>query len=1161
MSLNRDTLIQRATQRQNLALQPDASVWVSANAGTGKTYVLSRRVMALLMADHDLKPNEILAVTFTKAAAKEMENRIRSIMAKWATLPEEELKADLIKLKPGITAADMARARSLYSLVLDDVSGLSIMTLHSFCSEILAQFPIEAGVAADFKVIDDLEKQDRLAQAQGEVFSPDDADDMAELSFFASQLADQTLSEAFKNFIEKGRKFNRLKSIYHNTDAIIDALAQNLGMERAYTLHEKNAALEAITLSPAGWDKAQQVAQALGYGSDKKQIIAAQMAQAVLDKDLEGVMSIVLVSSRDHLNKQNITKAMREEYGAHIDDVYAELAQELVDIADKQKAVDEYFLTAAYLRIGYRILSAYQRMKEENGWLDFDDIISKAANLLKKDDVADWVRFKMDKRIYHLLLDEGQDIDQEQADIIKAIIHEFFTGEGQHERTRTFFAVGDLKQSIYGFRDARPQAFAQFGRYLDEVAAKTEIVEMETSFRSTTAVLDVVDQVYIQDDHRKAVDERATNITHSAARVEEYGRVEIWPYPEKPEKDEKEPWPLPKHQPEISQSGNNARRVAEKIKQMMNSRVVLSSTGKVVSASDIMILLRSRSKLSDFTAALDSLGIPHTGSDKLVLKDDPAVNDLLALLKFLANRWDSLSLAQVLKSPLFGWKDGYLEELRQSRRSRQTPLWDVLYKAQNPAFTEAKQVLYELLTQADTTSVYQLLVHALYLTNGRGRFLRRFGHGQDSMPLKSVNDGIDALLKEALNHNGGLDKFIHQVETLEMELKRSMEKAEGAVRIMTIHGSKGLQAPIVFLADPEVPMEGSNTGKEMLVWQTDAQGTEEMAYYKRAADKRSRVVENIWNNYVKSLEFESRRLLYVAMTRAQDWLIFAPSGGEEKESDKKQKDSWYTIIKQTAEQNGWARQDDVLYFESGKPLQNANEKTAPPGISPVDINHENWIFAPLQNEAGITNVRATQSATGQQKMAKMFEMRDNQGMRYGQLVHRMLEVLPQYPSDQWPTRAESFLQEAAPDITRQHNSLIQQVLATLTTFSEYFGTNSRPEVNLQALIGSTLYEGAVDRLVVTDNEVLILDYKTGSPEPKGSEKWQKYAEQLGVYHKIAMRIYPHKTVKAGLLWVAAKDETGAFAPYLEWVTGASDTKKQAAPVTQKKEPNAQLDLL
>jgi len=1125
------TLLAHADAAQRRAADPRASVWVAASAGTGKTKVLTDRVLALLLAG--TPPHKILCLTFTKAAAAEMSNRIAKRLADWATAADAGLDSELAGLL-GRTpeAADAIVARRLFARVLDAPGGMHIETIHAFCQSVLRRFPLEAGLAPHFQVIDERDAGELLEQAKESVLARARAEPggLAEaLAVVTARIHETGFPELMAELARDRGRVQRLLERNGGLAGAVAATRRRLGLEAG----DSEATILAAACDDAGFDAeaCRRAVRALATGAktdgERAQLMAAWLGDPAGRIAGFPRYCTALLTADGTVRARLLTNGVRDGFPGTEEALRAE-ADRLLAVAERLKAARVAEATAALLGLGHALLDAYRRAKEARAALDYDDLILAARRLLASPGAVPWVLYKLDGGIDHVLIDEAQDTNPDQWAVVAALAEEFFAGRGGAEAVRTVFAVGDAKQSIYSFQRADPRAFEamrkSFARHAVDANQCWDEVPLEVSFRSTRAVLDAVDWVFAEGrPARDGVAAAGVDIRHLAIRAGQAGTVEVWPPVEPRAVDEPAPW-----KPPIERiSGDSprtrlARLIAERIRAMVGQET-LPSRGRPVRAGDVLVLVRRRGGfVEDLVRECKRLEVPVAGADRMVLAEQMAVMDLLALGNALLLPQDDLTLATVLKGPLVGLSEDQLFRLASNRGNER--LWETLRRRliDDPAFEAAYQWLADLMAASDRLTPHALFAHVLGPLGGKRRLIARLGPEAED-PL----DEFTALtLAFERSHPPSLQGFLHWLESGAVEIKRDLEQSgRDAVRIMTVHGAKGLQAPIVFLPDTlQVPTKGDRLlwtddgGGAVMLWPPRADDADPVCRAGREAAKRAR-------------EREFRRLLYVAMTRAEDRLIVC--GWQTLRSPPPL--CWYNLMRDALAPVA-AEVDDPFLAAAGETasarvLRHATEQTEPPDrpaaatespTSPLPL--PDWAIRPPRPEPAPPKPLAPSRPDGDEPAVRSPLAGADGRLRFrrGRLIHRLLQSLPDLPQDKRSRAATRFLAEAAPDLDAARRlAIATEVDAVLhhPRFARLFAPGSRAEVPLAGRIGNRAVTGVVDRLVVTDDAVLVVDYKTNRrPPAEGEPIPDLYVRQMAAYRLALACIYPGRAVRCALVW-------------------------------------------
>lgn len=1036
---------------QFLAADPKVSAWVAASAGTGKTKVLTDRILNLLL--QGFAPERILCLTFTKAAAAEMANRLTQRLARWATLSTSELTQDLESLwgAEPIPLTIVARARQLFTLVLDAPGGMKIQTIHGFCQSVLSRFPLEAGISPHFRILDDFQAEEMLLEAQHAVFTKPPSLIEAALSILNPYMGDNRFSSILNDFFQYRARIMAL-------------------LARHETLWNYAGELLSFLEVDAFVEAPQEILDTHLVSRLKRQF-------APTEEDFEIYVNTYLTKNLEIRKKISVEKIPQ--------------AERIFRFVRSLAALEVAQRTIAFLILFQEILVGYQERKIRRCVLDYDDLIVQTQELLSQPGVASWVMYKLEGGIDHLLVDEAQDTNTCQWEIIQNLTTEFFTSD---KPFRTIFFVGDAKQSIYSFQGANPEEFLKLKSYFAHQTKKVgqgwREVQLDLSYRSTTAVLEIVDEVFAHAQNQRGVSFEDAKIVHQAFRENHPGVVQLWPLLEQEKEDRKEDvsgeWHLPLERVErLSPQSRLADYLAEEVEKWITSKRTLPSTGLPIQPRDVLILVRKRSALGpEIVRALKKRNIPVAGADRLVLTDHIAVMDLLALGQFVLLPEDDLTLACVLRSPLVGMNE---EDLFTLAYDRAGTLWASLYlKAKDsPVFGEALAWLKACLNQADLTPVYEFYSWVLTQGDGRRRFLGRLG--------QEVEDVLEEFLTQSLNydqdHASSLQGFMHFMNRQNQEIKRdASDTVQNQVRIMTVHGSKGLQAPIVILPDAAE----SGKGKwDPLLWgdnllmlrPTQSQDTErtEALKVKRAEAEAE----------------EKRRLLYVALTRAQDCLYVGGwTSGKDLSSD-----CWYRIIQDAVD-----IKSGTYHFSQGNHEQYLTAMAEKPLQEPLPL--------PIWGYSQPTEVAKIKDNLTEKKALS------TNAMERGILIHRFFEYLPQLP-EVLRYRAACQMVEKEGLIPSQWEKDIQSTLCILSdpAFKDIFGSKSLPEVPISGSIEGVPFQGRIDRLLVTSDTVTIVDYKTDrNPPARLDDIPAVYVKQLENYAVALRSIYPNHEVRKILLW-------------------------------------------
>ncbi len=1175
-------ITEQTNRAQARAADPETSVWVSANAGTGKTHVLTRRVLRLLLAG--TAPERILCLTYTKAAAAEMSTRVFSELGFWVTKSKEQL-ADALATLLGraATLAETARARTLFARAIETPGGLKVQTIHAFAERLLQRFPLEAGVPPGFKILDDVVAGQLMREAIDATLR--EATDgpgtplgralTSAVAFAADESFDDVLRAALdrKDWLEhvvvSYGKDNRTGRLIDAFEAVAPRYRQAFSLSRNDTRETIEAARSEI-LSKAQIAHAATVLSASEKVTDRRlgDSLSRAAASASAPERIAALAETFLTKdARPRSDRQFITTAIRNAEPGLTDQLRS-ARDRFAELTDKARALDAIDATLALMRLADSVLTRYRHLKAQRAALDFEDLIRHTASLLRTSSNADWVLFKLDGGLDHILVDESQDTSPEQWRIVEALAAEFFAGAGARDdgdtatgappARRTLFAVGDEKQSIYSFQGARPEEFARMGHAFRKRATAAgvpwEDIPLTLSFRTVAPILASVDRVFADPGRTPGLtaldvaEAAASPVVHAAHRVGQAGLVEIWDTERPAEQKKYDPW-SPERDDDADDAPPAARladRIADRIQQMVLGGERLVSEDRPITPGDIIILVRKRHPFArPMVAALKARKIPVAGADRLTLTDQIAVQDLIALGDFLTLPEDDLSLANVLKSPLFGLDDDQLLVIAHGRKGT---LWKALLdrRSDHPAFEEAASLLREWRRRADFLPPFEFLAGVLDRDGMRQRLLARLG--------AEASDSIDELLNLAIAFDDGappsLTGFLTWLRESNREIKRDMEHGRNEVRIMTVHGAKGLEAPVVFLPDtcststigrttslyPLAMPAAPGEAPPAFIWQV--KGTGALAPIAQGKDA------------VKQREKEERnRLLYVAMTRARDRLYIAGFEGKTARAS----DSWYDLVRDglagrlVAGDDGTGRSvERYEALQTADPAKSKHTLTEAPPPEPLEdwattaAPREPQLTMPLApsrlapydvDEAGEPVTPPSTPRTQADEPPSPRPAARTAGDRFlrGTLTHALLEHLPVIPRQRWQEAAEAFIAARGGNLPAGVGaSIVRETLAVLnaTEFAILFGPDSRAEVPIAAEIprpkgrGPALkLNGQIDRLAIDANTVYVIDYKTNRPPPtETAQVAEAYLLQLAAYRLALARLFPDKSLKAAILW-------------------------------------------
>ena len=1107
--MERIEILKRATAAQHQAASPNQSIWVSANAGTGKTHVLTWRVLRLLV--DGAEPSAILAITYTRTAAAEMRNRIYNSVTTWPYVEKTELIGALKTL--GIDSpseAQILNARNLFARLLDASAFLRIETIHAFCQSVLRRFPREAGINPYFRVMEEDQALPLKDEALIATFRQQDAHIAAALRGLAAV-----------RDIDEVKKLMRQMARYPQ---VLEVVARDpLGVKRAVFTHlgcadlvdkEVFRYINALA-SPDEAVLAHIIEMLRQYGTKKEQEKAEKCA-AWLAKDfstrqdrMQDYLGIFL-TQKGALPKNMVSKAVHDadvSLSATMENMGEEIIRQLQNIHAIDTAQNSFHL----MQLAASEHEHYQSIKRQRGFMDYDDLIAITNRLFTSVSAA-WVRYKLDYGIRYIMIDEAQDTSPGQWGIFDQLFEDQLNDQGESSESsppRTVFSVGDYKQSIYSFQGARPDLFHNKAAAVEAASAQYRRdfarVELDTSFRTALPILDIVDYTTgakgALDGLAGVAVATAGVMQHKTSRVGAAGWVQL-------------------DAPSIADDDADvfalhARRVAAQIKSIIGSTAIAAEGGgtRLAEAADILVLLRKRDGFYDaLHRELQQAGVVISGAGRLVLMEDITCLDLLALGEVMLLPEDDLTLAAVLKSPLFGLDETQLYHLARGRNRGEHVLARL---KENPAQDEAVSQCYERLLDmmriAATCAPHAFYSKILDIPT-RNAFLHRQGSGV----LEILGEFLERARLYEQDNTPSLAGFINAMKTSEAEIKREDSEGVHGVRIMTMHGAKGLEAPLVMLPDT---MRQKTPRAELLT----VQDSETIAGYPifpastRFFNVQADAVKAAKTARKDAEDEESNRLLYVAMTRARDGLYV---GSFEKKQSRFLENSWYARIKSAMEEAGAEVVGDGLFYGDLAPPPT----TTPATPKSVDAAQDDafappaWLTAPPPQEPTPARPLSPSRLGGDDASIAIAGSDRRQALRRGAIIHRLFEILPRLDASQRPAAARRIF--AAHGVESDAEAWLDQVQKIIAEpeLAPLFASDALAEVPIGGQVGTQVVSGIIDRLAITPDAVCFADFKTGKVPESADAIPKNYLMQMGLYRRLLAEIYPERAMCACLIY-------------------------------------------
>lgn len=1114
--------IAEATRNQNLAASPETTAWVTANAGSGKTKVLIDRVARLLLGG--AQPDAVLCITYTKAAAAEMKDRLFARLGGWSTMADDKLALELSKLNnDGVRdeplerfdAKRLRQARALFAKALETPGGIKIQTIHAFAERLLRQFPLEAGAPPGFKVVDDSigallrnesvralhEAEELTAPLRAVAGRAFESDFQRLLSTALARRAD------IARFVEQqGDVDQALAQIRALCGARSDATPQDIMADfvRGFSLKSADAAIAALAENP-------------GANNDRAREALQKAVRSDRDEAMFGALGAWLLTGTGTPRAQLATAAVMKDARAGTF-IKAE-AERFYEAYRRVQAAQLAEASCALFALAAHAVAAYGESKQKRAALDFDDLVDYAGRLLRDDAAALWIAYKLDQRVDHVLVDEAQDTAPAQWDLVRAAIAEFFAIDGPRRVLRTMFAVGDEKQSIYSFQGADPDRFLEERGQIAELAkhadAKFVGPALEVSFRSTPEILSVVDQLFDDEAIAQFAFGAGGRATHKASRFMHQGRVEWWAGAKADESGDEDAWNVPlDRDKETSAPAKLAQAIAGRIRDDLDKGLAVWDRGpdgwieRPMRPSDVMILVRKRGGLfRQILKELKRKQVPVAGADQIRLNDEPAVLDLLAIARAALLPEDDLSVAEALRTPLFGLSENDLYELAYDRD--RVHVRERLRAAVKPHLIAADALLAECEERARTAPPYEFfaaLLENLDSTKQSGwrRMIARLG--------REARESLEEMLSRALAHGQGpapsLQRFIAEIAGDDTPVKREFDSGGDEARVMTVHGSKGLEAPIIYL--PDTISGGAARDVAMF---TD----EETGFLWAAPELKSEVIDAAKARRDERAKAEDLRLLYVAATRARDHLIVCAALPKNRNTDA----SWHAKLEMAVRDAGG--EDADTPFGVGLALGATPHFVGAENVTATRARAPEWAASPIA-PAPSRRLAPTAAASAEIALSPLQGSIEGR-FRRGALIHRLLQSLPEAPEKDRRKLAADML-ATEPDLSpKQRKEILATTLAVLDhpDLSPVFAPGGVAEA---AIVGwgpglpeGVQISGRADRLIVTADEAVIVDFKTNRPAPERIEDApQSYIAQMATYRAVLAARLKGRKVRCALVW-------------------------------------------
>ncbi len=1114
---------QRAARQQSLASDPTVSAFVSASAGSGKTKLLIDRLLRLMLPARQrlaTPPERILCLTFTKAGAAEMAIRLRRTLGAWVSHGDAELDIALEKLELEPSPALRDAARALFAQVLDSGAGMGgggirIGTIHAFCESLLRRFPLEAQISPHFRMLEETDGAAALETArEGPLGRAEHAGAVALLAARLQARAHGALTRRLQGLADRLSHAHALAP-----DALRDTLREALQLAADD--------VEALGREAAdGMDRAalRSAFAAMAERGTPKMGDTARAGLALLNRhDADAWAKWFLTGDgKPRQVPASNTKLAKER--PDIGETFRREAERLVAIEGRRRAVLVVEATAALLTLSGPALAAYAEGKQREAMLDFDDLIGATERLLADPGTA-WVLFKLDGGLDHLLLDEVQDTSASQWKIAGKLTEEFFAGSAANPNPRTVFAVGDAKQSIYAFQGADPAGFHHwrevFRERVTQAGGTFREPELNVSFRSAAAILRCVDAVFAAGEARDGVVAEGATLHHRSAHPELRGRVELWPLACP---DEAQPASASSPWDTIASTGG--RTGDERLAAALAGHLAGLVAAGEVAPRDVLILVRRRGAFARLLMReLKAREVPVAGLDRMVLTDQLAISDILAFCDALLLPDDDLAFATFLTSPLGGLDDESLMALalgrpaslraRLAERRGERPEWDIAHRFFDDRFR-----------RADFATPHALLVDILGTGGGRARFLARLG--------PEAGEAIDELLAAALAHAQAhvpsLQGFVQWVRLSGSEVKREAGETADEIRLMTVHGAKGLEAPFVVLADTtSLPRPSFSAGGGDLLWAECTPGP--LPIWVPAGLGDCAAVSGLAEAAEREMLAEYNRLLYVALTRAKTRLLIV--GAQPKRGRDLPERCWYELCAAgLAALPGTEEAAAAAFLEgwSGRHLVHGAALGTPAATVPIEPLRATalpgWLGRAPPPEPTPRRALAPSRPHGVEwgpappATSPRARLGRAAARARGTVLHALLQHLAALPPEARDAAAHRF---AAARLDEGAAAVAAEALRVIADprLARVFGPAGRAEQRLAGLVGGIAVSGVVDRVAIGPERVALVDFKSARLPPDDPAATPvAYLRQMAAYRAVLQAIRPGTPVDCTLVWTA-----------------------------------------
>lgn len=1101
-------------ENRKKALDINNSIWVSASAGSGKTTVLVDRLLSLLINNVDI--SKIVCITYTKTGANEMKSRIYNSLSVWATISDDLLKLEIEKRLniKNITTDFLNKARILFAKVIDNIDNLKIFTIHSFCQQIISRFPIEAGIYPNFEVIDDYNSNTLIKTAinNAMLLAKNNPEINNSIKSLILEKNEEDFNKLINYIVGKRKEFEYIANTEYKSE-----------LKQIFNIKYNTEQEVIVNFLNYDYSKIIELSNYIQENdfTDKQKKDFQNMANLLplIEKNIDEY-------KYTFITKDNTIRKIKKLHETN--EIYINEANRCIEFTEDLENTKYYNLTLSVINFGLEIIKHYKLLKNEKGLLDFDDLIMTTLNLLQNTEYSAWINYKLDSGIEHILLDEAQDTSKLQWEIMEHLTGDFFVGETK-ENNRTIFVVGDEKQSIFSFQGANPEMFnIKYNFYKELIENSRNIfhkIDLQKSYRSLETILKFVDMVFIDKTYVNKISKLDNEIKHYNFRSG-VGLVEIWPLIDI-DKIKKDEWELDfENDVETQKQELLAKNIVNKIVYLVNSnRAIITRSNKKrkIEYGDIMILQRNRNPffLSYLMKYLNENNIPNSGVDRIDLFNNIVIKDFLSLFNFIIFNNDDLSLANLVKSPFLNLTENDLYELCRYKVDNDITLFESFKQIEK--YKKQYDFLNDIIEKSRELNIYDLCFYLLENCSVRKNILARYG---DSITL-ILNNFLDFIINYEEQNSSSLVSFVDFVNNNKNEIKKEFEENLNQVKIMTVHSSKGMQAPIVFLADSNNAIDEN---RENLFW-IYGENKQDLPIYKTGA--KNDIIKNIKNINAVDLHDEYFRLFYVGMTRAENELyvcgVSKSKNQDENEVKEEKKQTWYDLSVKAIQHLNYEEKkfdfdDKLTKLTYG--IENFVDDDVNNEQQIQEYKNQETINKIIENIKIYTNTQEEIKTITPSQFYNHIDRDDrynrvNLAILKGNAIHKLLEVLPDSKKEDREKIADIYLNNYFTGLTNIDKHNIKNTVFNILNneeFKFFFAEDSKSEVAIVGNIDGFSVSGQIDRLVELDDKILIMDYKNTSKNYKNVKDLpDAYIKQLELYKRLVEKIYKNKIVECYIL--------------------------------------------